>query len=177
MKRCSECSLLADNGDKHCPTCGTPFPYDPKVTPYSETKLLIIVVVLALAAVVYFKVRPLPLPDPTTCSRTSLNRFEAIVYHNHQKAMTILAENYISSKHLSSLMLVRRQADALAVPACLETAKQYYVDYLESIYYTAALSASWGFEPATLAAESASNSMDALKAQFDLVSRCLPNCP
>ena len=52
MKRCKVCNRLTDNGDKHCPKCGSPFPYDPKVSPYSETKIALIVLVLAVLAVV-----------------------------------------------------------------------------------------------------------------------------
>jgi len=176
MKRCKVCNRLTDNGDKRCPKCGSPFEYDPKVSPYSETKIAL--VILVLAAVGFFIARsiPLPLPDPSVCSRTSYSRFKRIVARSHNEVMFILNENYISSRNLSKIMLKKRAAEALAVPACLEAAKEDFVHYLDALYYTAVPSAWGAYEYAALYAESAAGYLDALQADLDKVKACLPDC-
>ena len=176
MKRCKVCNNLTDNGDKRCPKCGSPFKYDPKVSPYSETKIAL--VILFLAAVGFIVARSIPpqLPDPSVCSRTSYSRFKRIVTRSHNEIMYILAENYISSRNLSEIMLKKREAEALAVPACLEPAKEDFVNYLDALYYTAVPSAWGAYEYATLYAESAAGYLDALQADLDKVKACLPDC-
>ena len=177
MKRCKVCNRLTDNGDKHCPKCGSPFPYDPKVSPYSETKIALIVLVLALVAFIVYQALPVPLPDPTVCSRTSYNRFKRIVVQTHRDTLNILAENYISSKHLSEIMQNKRAAEEMAVPACLEQAKADYVDYLNALYWTAVPSAWGAYGYASMYAQSAATYLAALQADLDAVKACLPDCP
>jgi hypothetical protein len=160
-----------------CPKYGSPFEYDPKVTPFSETKIGLIILFLAAVGYVVARFTPQPLPDPTVCSRTSVARFERIVIRSHNDVMYILAENYISSKHLTEIMQKKRAAEALAVPACLEQAKEDYVDYLTSLYYTAVLSAWKAYDYATLDAQSAAGYLELLQADLKEVKACLPNCP
>ena len=177
MKRCKVCKRLTDNGDERCPKCGTPFEYDPKVSPFSETRIALIVLALAVAAFIVYQSLPVPLPDPAECSRTSVRRFTRIVAKSHRDTLNILAENYISSKHLSEIMKNKRAAEALAVPACLETAKAHYAGYLNALYRTAVPSAWGAYEYATMYAESAAKYLDALQADLDAVRACLPGCP
>lgn len=177
MKRCKECGKLTDNGDQRCPNCGSPFPYDPRVSPFSETKILLVVLLIGLVAWRVIEALPLQPPDPTTCSRTSYNRFKTIVVHAHNDVMNILAENYISSTHLSKIMVLKRDAEALPVPACLEPAKSDFVNYLNALYYTAVFSAWDGYETATLQAENAAGYLQSLNAHLDEVNACLPDCP
>ncbi len=176
MKRCKVCNRLTDNGDKRCIKCGTPFEYDPKVSPYSETKIALIVLALALAALIVYRSLPVPLPDPTVCSRTSYQRFKRIVVLSHRDTLNILAENYISSKHLSEIMKNKRAAEELAVPACLEPAKASYVSYLNALYRTAVPSAWGAYEYAAMYAQSAAVYLEALQADLDAVKACLPDC-
>lgn len=156
---------------------GSPFAYDPKVSPFSETKIALIILALALVALIVYKSLPVPLPDPTVCSRTSYNRFKRIVVLSHRDTLNILAENYISSKQLSKIMQNKRAAEALAVPACLEDAKANYVSYLNALYYTAVPSAWRAYEYAAMYAQSAAAYLDALRADLDAVKACLPDCP
>ena len=176
MKRCKICNKLTDNGDKHCPKCGSAFEYDPRKSPFSETRIGL--AILILAAVWFFVARSIPpqMPDPSVCSRTSYSRFKRIVINSHNKITTILAENYISSKNLSEIMLEKRAAEALAVPACLEPAKEDFVDYLNALYYTAVPSAWGAYEYATVYAESAAGYLGSLQADLDQVRQCLPDC-
>lgn len=176
MKRCKVCNRLTDNGDKRCPKCGSPFAYDPKRSPYSETKIALIIVFLAAIGLIVARSLPVRLPDPTTCSRTSYTRFKRIVARSHNEIMYILAENYISSKHLSAIMINKRDAETLAVPACLEPAKADYVNYLNALYYTAVPSAWGAYEYAAMYAERAAAYLDALQADLDVVKACLPDC-
>jgi hypothetical protein len=176
MKRCKVCNRLTDNGDKRCPKCGTPFPYDPKVTPFSETRIALVVIALVLAGLFIYQSLPIPLPDPTVCSRTSYNRFKRIVVRSHRDTLNILAENYISSSHLSSIMKNKRASETIAVPACLEKAKKDYISYLDALYYTAVLSAWDGYEYAATTVESAAGYLDALQADLEEVKACLPEC-
>ena len=177
MKRCEVCNQLTDNGDQRCPRCGSPFPYNPRVTPFSETKIILAVVLIALVAWRVYEALPLLPPDPAVCSQTSYNRFKKIVVHAHTDATNILAENYISSTNLSRIMALKREAEALPVPACLEPAKVDYVAYMDALYYSAVLSAWDGYESATLYVESAANYLNALNAHLDEVKACLPDCP
>jgi hypothetical protein len=176
MKRCKVCNRLTDNGDKRCLKCGTPFEYDPKVSPYSETKIALVILFLAAIGFIVARSIPMQLPDPSVCSRKSYARFERIVARYHQDVTNILAENYISSKHLSAIMLKKRAAQELAVPACLEPAKEDFVNYLNALYYTAVPSAWGAYEYAALYAESAASYLDLLQADLDKVKACLPNC-
>lgn len=177
MKRCTVCSKLTDNGDQRCPNCGSPFPYNPRVSPFSETKIFLIVVLIALVAWRVYESLPLLPPDPAVCSQTSYNRFKKIVVHAHTDATNILAENYISSKHLSEIIQLKREAEALPVPTCLEPARSDFVNYLNALYYTAVMSAWDGYEYATLYAESAASYLKSLNANLDAVKACLPDCP
>jgi hypothetical protein len=128
-------------------------------------------------ALIVYKSLPVPLPDPTVCSRTSYNRFKRIVVLSHRDTLNILAENYISSKQLSEIMQNKRAAEALAVPACLEDAKANYVSYLNALYYTAVPSAWGAYEYAAMYAQSAAAYLDALRADLDAIKACLPDCP
>lgn len=129
---------------------------------------------LVAVAVVGLKLMPLKPLDPTVCSRQNLTTFRTIVKRSHDDLMGILAETTITSKQLSEVMQLRRQAEDLEVPECLETARQYYVDYLKTMYYTTTR-ASWiAFD--TLAAEQAYQQVKDLQAEMDRVGRCLPDC-
>jgi hypothetical protein len=176
MKRCTVCGKLADNGDKRCHKCGTPFIYDPKVSPFSEIRIALICLGLVLLGFFIYQSLPMQPPDPTVCSRTSYIRFKSIVVKSHRDTLNILAENYISAKQLSEIMKNKHAAEALSVPACLEKAKADYVNYLDALYYTAVLSAWNGYEPAAKTVESAAGYLDALQADMDEVNACLPNC-
>lgn len=176
MKRCKVCKKLTDNGDKRCPKCGSAFEYDPRVSPFSETKIALVIIFLAAVGLIIARSLPLPLPDPSVCSRTSYVRFKRIVARSHNDIMYILAENYISSKHLSEIMQKKRAAEAMAVPACLEPAKEDYIDYLNALYYTAVPSAWGAYEYAAMYAESAAGYLDALQADLAKVKACLPDC-
>ena len=176
MKRCTVCNRLTDNGDKRCPRCGSPFKYDPRKSPYSETKIALVILFLAAIGLIVARSIPPQLPDPSVCSRTSYTRFKRIVARSHNEIMYILAENYISSKHLSAIIIKKQAAQALAVPACLEPAKEDYVNYLDALYYTAVPSAWGAYEYAALYAESAAGYLDLLQADLDEVKACLPDC-
>lgn len=177
MKRCTECGRLTDNGDKRCPRCGSPFPYNIWNSIFSETRILVFLLLLGLIAWRVYEAQPLLPPDPDVCSRTSYNRFKKIVVHAHTEVTDILAENYISSSHLSEIVQLKRDAETLPVPACLEPAKADFVNYLDSLYYTAVMSAWDGYEYAALYAETAANYLQSLNAKMDAVKACLPNCP
>lgn len=177
MKRCKECGRLTDNGDKRCPRCGSPFPYNIWNSIFSETRILVFLMLLGLIAWRVYEAQPLLPPDPAVCSRTSYNRFKKIVVHAHTEVTDILAENYISSSHLSEIVQLKRDAETLPVPACLEPAKADFVNYLDSLYYTAVMSAWDGYEYAALYAETAANYLQSLNAKMDAVKACLPNCP
>jgi hypothetical protein len=176
MKRCKVCNKLTDNGDKRCPKCGSPFEYDPKVSPYSEIRIALVVLFLVAVGLIVARSIPLQLPDPSVCSRTSYSRFKRIVARSHNEVMYILAENYISSRNLSEIILKKRAAEALAVPACLEPAKKDFVNYLDALYYTAVPSAWGAYEYATVYAESAAGYLDSLQADLNKVKACLPDC-
>lgn len=176
MKRCKVCNKLTDNGDKRCPKCGSPFEFDPRKTPFSETRILLVVLALVVVGLVVSRSIPLQLPDPAVCSRTSYNRFKRIVVRSHNQTLNILAENYISSKNLSEIMQYKREAQAIAVPACLETAKADFVNYLDALYYTAVPSAWGAYEYATMYAESAARYLDLLTTDLNAVKACLPDC-
>jgi hypothetical protein len=176
MKRCEVCKKLTDNGDKYCPKCGSPFKYDPKVSPFSETKIGL--AILCLSAIGFFVARSLPpqMPDPSACSRASYSRFKNIVVLYHNDIMTILAENYISSKNLSEIVMKRKAAEAMPVPACLEPARKDFVNYLNALYYTA-IPAAWDeYDSAAVYAESAAGYLDQLQADLEKVRACLPDC-
>jgi hypothetical protein len=176
MKRCKVCNKLNDNGNKRCPKCGSPFEYDPKVSPFSEFKISLAVVFLAAVGLIIARALPVPLPDPSECSRTSYLRFKRIVARTHNEIMYILAENYIPSKDLSEIMQKKREAEAMAIPACLELAKEDYIDYLNALYYTAVPSAWDAYDYAAMYAESAAGYLDALQADLEEVRACLPDC-
>lgn len=177
MKKCSVCKKWADNGDKRCRHCGTAFEYDPRKTPFSETKIILALIAIALLVFSITQSLPLKLPDPNVCSRTSYTRFRKIVIRSHTDIMNILAENYISSGQLSKIMQQKRFAESLDVPACLEPAKADFVNYLNTMYYISVMSAWGGYQSAAMTSDQASAYLASLNAHLDAVKACLPNCP
>jgi hypothetical protein len=177
MKRCKVCNRLTDNGDMRCPKCGSPYPYDPKVTPFSETKIALAVIFLVAVGLLVARALPVKMPDSPECTRVSVNRFKRIVARSHNEIMFILAENYISSKHLSTIIQTKRAAEEMVVPACLEAAKADYVSYLDALYWTAMPSAWGAYEYAAYYAEQAVGYMKAIQEDLKEVKECLPDCP
>jgi len=174
MKRCTECRKLADSGDKRCQYCGTPFEY---VTPYSEINLIFGVILIVVVGLMISNAIPLKLPDPSECSRTSYSRFRKIVNTTYKETKNILREEMLTSRQLSELMVYKYDAQDIAVPPCLEPAKEEFVQYLSDFYYIALYSV-WGdFRASTAKMQSADEHWDALNAHLDAVKECVPNCP
>jgi hypothetical protein len=177
MKRCKECNKLADNGDKRCLRCGAPFEYDPRVTPFSETKISLALLTIIVVALIVSNAIPLTLPDPTECSRTSYRRFKRIAEDYYSKTKNVMRQEMITTSELSELMGYKREAQAMPVPPCLEPAKANLVEYLDDAYYTV-LYVAWGYyQGAAFKTESAGAYWHALNTDLAQVKDCLPNCP
>jgi len=177
MKRCEVCNKLADNGTKYCQKCGTAFKYDPKVTPFSETRIILGVLILAIVGLVISNAIPQPLPDPTQCSRTSYRRFRNIANDYYRESKNVLRAEMIMTRELSELRILKNEAEALPVPACLEPAKTALVEYLDDFYYIALFSVWGSFRASGAKMESAAGHWESLNAHLDLIDACAPNCP
>ena len=177
MKRCKVCQKLADNGSKFCPKCGTAFEYDPKVTPFSETKIFLAILMIALVSLIVFKSIPLKFPDPTECSRTSVNRFKRIAENYFNETKNVLRQEVIFTKELSALSVAKNEAGDIPVPACLEPAKSDLVNYLHQVYYIG-LYSKWGYyQGAAASTQKAGVYWDSMNNHLTEVKDCLPNCP
>ena len=177
MKRCEVCNKLADNGAKFCQRCGTPYKYDPKVTPFSETRITLIVVAIVLVSLIIYNNIPLTLPDPGECSRTSFSRFKRLANNYYAETKNILRQEVIFTSELSTLASFKNEAKTIPVPACLEPAKADLVAYLGDVYYIG-LYSKWGaYQGAAYSTANAGENWESLNARLDEVRDCLPNCP
>jgi len=177
MKRCKVCNKRTDNGTKYCQRCGTAFKYDPRVSPFSETKIsLVILTIIAVVLIVTTSI-PLKYPDPTECSRTSYTRFKRLAKNYYLVTKNVLRQEVLFTSELSELRRQRNDAETIAVPSCLEPAKADLVNYLDDVYYIALYSV-WGYyRGAAVSTENAGFYWDSLNSNLDQVKECLPNCP
>jgi len=177
MKHCKVCDKLADNGAKYCEKCGSEFEYDPRVTPFSETKIILGILIIALVSWIIYTNIPLPLPDPTECSQTSVNRFERIANNYYRETRNILRKEVLFTTELSALSATKNEAKAMAVPACLEPAKSDLVNFLDQIYFVGVYSLRFAYQGAAYRTERAGEYWESLNTHLDEVRECLPNCP
>ena len=177
MKRCDVCDKLADNGVKRCQKCGSEFEYDPRVTPFSETRIILGVLLIAMVGWIIYVNIPLLPPDPAACTRTSVNRFERIANNYYRETRNILRKEMLLTEELSTLSIYKHEAEELPVPACLEPAKEDLVNFLNQVYFIGVYSARLAYQGATNRTERAGAYWDDLSAHIDEVRECLPNCP
>jgi hypothetical protein len=177
MKRCKECNRLADNGTKRCQQCGTLFEYDPRVTPFSETKIFLGILMIAVIVLIVSNSIPLKLPETDECSRTNLNRFKRIAENYYKETKNVLRQEVIFTSELSQLRSYKNEADAIPVPSCLEPAKDNLVNYLDQVYYIGVYSV-WGYyQGSAFSTEKAGIYWEAFNENLAEVEDCLPNCP
>lgn len=132
---------------------------------------------IALMSLIVYNNIPLKPPDPTECSRTSVNRFKRIAEDYYQETMLVLRQEVIFTSELSTLRSYRNEAESLPVPACLEPAKADLVNYLDQVYYIGVYSV-WGYyQGAAYSTEEAGMHWEAFKNHLAEVKECLPNCP
>lgn len=177
MKQCSECHKWADNGAKRCRNCGAPFEYDPKVNPFSETRILLGILVVVVVAIIISSSRPLQLPDPTECSRTSYTRFRRIVDTYYKETRNILKSEILGTTEMSELMGYKNDAKSIPVPTCLEPAKAEFVEYLEEVYFIGMYSGRGAYQAATISTQKAGAYWESLNEELDVIKECVPNCP
>ena len=177
MKHCKVCNKLADNGTKRCQKCGSEFEYDPRVTPFSETRIIFGVLLIVLVGWIVYANIPLTLPDPAECSRVSVNRFERIAKNYYSETRNILRKEMLLTNELSALSVYKNEAKAMPVPTCLEPAKDDLVNFLNQIYFVGVYSRNFAYEVAAIRTEKAGDYWDSFNAQLDAVRACLPDCP
>jgi len=83
----------------------------------------------------------------------------------------------IMTRELSELRILKNEAEALPVPACLEPAKTALAEYLDDFYYIALFSVWGSFRASGAKMESAAGHWESLNAHLDLIDACAPNCP
>jgi hypothetical protein len=177
MKRCKECNKLADNGAKRCQRCGTEFEYKRWRMLFSETRIILGILVIALVGWIVYNAVPLPLPDPTQCSETSVKRFERVANNYFTETRNILRSEILFTRELSMLRSYKNEAESIPVHPCLEPAKAELVEYLDDVYFIG-LYSSWGaYQAAAYKTESAGAYWDSFNSELDAVKGCLPNCP
>jgi len=177
MKRCEVCNKLADNGNNRCQHCGTPFEYDSRVTPFSETRIILAIVMIALVSWIIYNAIPLKPPDPTKCSQTSYYRFKRIAKNYYKDSKNIFRQEVLFTSELSQLRSYKNDAESIPVPHCLEHAKADLVKYLDKVFYIGVY-AVWGaYQSAADSTEKAGYYWEAFNAHLAEVKECLPNCP
>ncbi|MEA3326635.1 MAG: hypothetical protein U9R53_04925 [Chloroflexota bacterium] len=177
MKRCEVCDKLTDNDTRFCRRCGTAFEYDPKVTPFSETRIILAILLISFVGWVIYSAIPLPLPDPIECSQTSYRRFNRIANQYYRDSKNVLRSEVLFTSELSELRSYRNDAEAIAVPPCLESAKADLVNYLDKVFYIG-LYSMWGaYQAAAANTESAGIYWASFNNHMNEVKECLPNCP
>jgi hypothetical protein len=176
MKQCSECHKWADNGAERCQNCGAPFEYDPKVNPFSETRILLGILIVVVFAIIISGKRPLKLPDPTECSTTSYRRFRRIVDTYYQETRNVLKSEILGTREMSELMRYKNDAKSIPVPACLEPAKAEFVEYLEEVYFIGMYSGRGAYQAATISTQKAGGYWESLNQELDAIEECVPNC-
>ena len=177
MKRCEVCNKLADNGAKRCHKCGTEFPYDPRKTPFSETKIFLGLLILAVVGWLIYRSIPVPPPDPNACSRASINSFQKIGEKFYRDSRNVLRSEILFTPELSQLRSYKNQAEDIPVHPCLEPAKADLVEYLDEVYYIGVYSSRGGYQGAAYRTAQAGYYWEAFNAKIDALKECTPNCP
>jgi hypothetical protein len=176
MKRCKVCHKITDNGTKRCQKCGTAFEYDPRVTPFSETKIILAFLAITVVVLIIYNAIPPKLPDPTECSQTSVDRLRRIFKTNLRETKLILKSEMLTGFDLSELMSYKLAAEDLPVPSCLEPAKAEMVGFFEDVYFTAMFSVRGGYRAASDRVQRSAVHMESFYAHLEEIETCLPNC-
>ena len=176
MKRCQVCNKLTDNGAQRCPKCGSAFKYDPKVTPFSETRIFLAILAIAAVVLIVYSAIPVKLPDPQECSQTSVNRLRRIFNETYRQTKNTLKTEMITGVELSELMSLKLEAQDMPVPTCLEPAKTDMVEFLDDVYFTAMFSVRGAYMAATARVQSSAVHMENFYTHLKEVEACLPDC-
>ncbi len=116
MRKCTDCSTLYDNGARICERCGTKFPYDPKVTPFSERRIALILIVFVMVVLAVFNhYISMPITD-TSCSRINYLRVQKMLHDSRDRVMRIQDHGYIPISGPSIIMQERYFMENINLP-------------------------------------------------------------
>ncbi len=177
MRQCTSCKTLFDNGIRFCDKCGEKFPYDPKVSPYSEGKMAVILILLvAIAILSYNTYVNSPITD-TKCSRTNYLRLEKWLDNSRNEVMRIHDHGYIPIGGSSIVMRQKYAIEELTLPPCFEPIRADMIEYYTLMYRVTQISVFGGYAYTIPLLEQAYQAQERVEATMQEINKCIPNCP
>ena len=177
MRQCKSCNTLFDNGVRFCERCGSDFPYDPKITPYSEGKIAItLIILIAIALIAFNKYVSMPITNQE-CSRTNYLRVQKLIDESRNRVMRVQDHGYIPISGGTIIMSERYARDKIYLPPCFVPIRQDMIEYYLLMHGITQMSA-YGGQAYTLSLlEKAVAAQNRVDQKFEEINQCLPNCP
>ena len=176
MRRCHSCKTLFDNGVQYCERCGEEFPYDPKVTPYSEGRMAIILIILVSIALLSYNTFIKQPISSSACSRTNFLRVQKIINDSRYEVMRVQDHGFIPFTGATTVMLQKYKLERIYLPPCFEGIRADMVEYFTLMHRVTTISAYGGNLSTSALLEQAYNAQKRVDATMEKINQCLPNC-
>ncbi len=177
MRKCTDCSTLYDNGARICERCGTKFPYDPKVTPFSERRIALILIVFVMVVLAVFNhYISMPITD-TSCSRINYLRVQKMLHDSRDRVMRIQDHGYIPISGPSIIMQERYFMENINLPPCFEPIRRDMIDYYLIMHTVTRISSFGGHTYTVPLLEEAVMLQNRVDQKMEEIDKCLPDCP
>ena len=177
MRQCTSCKTLFDNGVRICDRCGEKFPYDPKVSPYSERRIAIILIILtAISFFAYNTYIKRPISNDA-CSRTNFLRVQKLIADSRNEVMRVQDHGFIPFTGATTVMVEKYKFENIYLPPCFEPIRQDMVEYFSLMHRVTTISAQGGHSYTAPLLEQVFNAKTRVNTTMDNISKCLPNCP
>lgn len=177
MRRCESCKTLYDNGVRICERCGTDFPYDPKISPYSEGKIAIILILVIVTVLIGInKYLNMPISDDK-CSRTNYLKVQKWLDNSRDRVMRVQDHGFIPMGGSSTIMRERYMFEELYLPPCFEPIREDMIEYYIQMYKVTRISSFGGHSYTIPFLEQAAKSQNHVDELMESINKCIPNCP
>lgn len=177
MRQCTSCKTLFDNSIRFCERCGQEFPYDPKVTPYSERRIAVILILLvAIGLLAYNTYIKQPITT-AACSRTNYLRVKKIIADSRYEVMRVQDHGFIPFTGATTVMLQKYMMESIYLPPCFEPIREDMIEYFTLMHRVTTVSMYGGNFSTSSLLEQAYNAQKRVDATMEGIYKCLPNCP
>ncbi len=177
MRQCTSCKTLFDNSIRYCERCGEEFPYDPKVTPYSEKRIaVILIIIVAMVLLGYNTYIKQPI-NSAACSRTNYLRVQKIIADARYEVMRVQDHGFIPFTGATTVMVQKYKMESIYLPPCFEGVRQDMVEYFSLMHRVTTVSAYGGNLSTSSLLEKAFHAQKRVDATMEKIYECLPNCP
>jgi hypothetical protein len=177
MRRCDSCKTLYDNGVRICERCGTVFPYDPKISPFSEGKIAIILILVVAAVLIGInRYASMPITD-NNCTRINYIRVQKLLNDSRDRVMRVQDHGYIPMGGSTTIMRERYMIEDVHLPPCFEPIREDMIEYYTLMYKATRISSFGGHVYTIPLLEQAANAQNRVDEKMEAINKCIPNCP